>query len=144
MFKLHLEKSEEAEIKLPLPTGSSKNQENSRKTSTSASLTRLNLWHCGSQWTVEKSLRDGNTRLPYLPPEKPVCRSRSERVIGRKARDLQTEEIGCKCRTFFYLSLKWQEDTNYKCQIFFPSLYKIKRFLLKFCVAMTTPGSTWT
>ena len=25
----------------------------------------------------------------------------------------------------FYLSLKWQEETNYKCQIFFPSLYKI-------------------
>ena len=33
-----------------------------------------------------------------------------------------------------YLSLKWQEETNYKCQIFFPSLYKIKRrCLLKFC-----------
>ena len=26
---------------------------------------------------VENSLRDGNTRPPYLPPEKPVCRSRS-------------------------------------------------------------------
>ena len=24
-----------------------------------------------------KILRDGNTRSPYLPPEKPVCRSRS-------------------------------------------------------------------
>ena len=24
-----------------------------------------------------KILRDGNTRLPYLPPEKHVCRSRS-------------------------------------------------------------------
>ena len=34
-----------------------------------------------------------------------------DRVTGRKARILQTEEIGCKC-------------------------------LLKFCVAMTTPGST--
>ena len=36
-----------------------------------------------------------------------------ERVAGRKARGLQTEEISCKC-------------------------------LLKFCVAMMTPGSTWT
>ena len=26
---------------------------------------------------LEKSSRDGNTRPPYLPPEKPVCRSRS-------------------------------------------------------------------
>ena len=31
---------------------------------------------CGSQQTVEISLRDGNTRAPDLPPEKSVCRSR--------------------------------------------------------------------
>ena len=31
MFKLNLEKAEEPEIKLPTPTGSSKNQEGSRK-----------------------------------------------------------------------------------------------------------------
>ena len=35
------------------------------------------LWLCGSQQTVENSSRDGNTRLPYLPPEKSVCRSGS-------------------------------------------------------------------
>ena len=29
------------------------------------------------QQTVENSSRDGNTRPPYLPPEKIVCRSRS-------------------------------------------------------------------
>ena len=34
------------------------------------------LWLCGSQQTVENSSRNGNTRPPYLPPEKPVCRSR--------------------------------------------------------------------
>ena len=32
---------------------------------------------CGSPQTVENSERDGNTRPPYLPPEKSVCRSRS-------------------------------------------------------------------
>ena len=32
---------------------------------------------CGSQQTVENSLRDRNTRPPHLPPEKPVFRSRS-------------------------------------------------------------------
>ena len=42
MFKLDLEKTEEPEIKLPTSVGSQKNQENSRKTSTSASLTMLN------------------------------------------------------------------------------------------------------
>ena len=30
--------------------------------------------------TVENSWRDGNTRPPYLPPEKPVCRSRNNRT----------------------------------------------------------------
>ena len=35
------------------------------------------FWLCGSQQTVETSSRDGNTRPPYLPPEKSVCRSRS-------------------------------------------------------------------
>ena len=39
MFKLVLEKAEEAEIKLPTSAGSSKNQESSRKTSISAFLT---------------------------------------------------------------------------------------------------------
>ena len=31
---------------------------------------------CGSQQTVEKSERDGNTRPPDLPLEKSVCKSR--------------------------------------------------------------------
>ena len=39
MFKLVLEKAEEQEIKLPISVGSSKKQESSRKTSTSALLT---------------------------------------------------------------------------------------------------------
>ena len=49
MFKLILEKAEEPEIKLPISAGSSKNQESSRKTSTSALLT-LTVWittNCG-------------------------------------------------------------------------------------------------
>ena len=51
MFNLHLEKVEEPEIKLPPSAGSSKKQESSRKTSTSALLTTQNLWLCGSQQT---------------------------------------------------------------------------------------------
>ena len=43
----------------------------------------------------------------------------SERVTGRKARGLQTEEIGCKCQTFV-ISLKRQEETS---DFFFPLLY---------------------
>ena len=47
MFKLDLEKAEEPEIKLSASAGSSKKQESSRKTSTSAVLTTtkpLTLW----------------------------------------------------------------------------------------------------
>ena len=56
MFKLVLEKAEESEIKLPTPTGSSKKQESSRKTSPSALLTMpkpLTVWitiNCGKFW----------------------------------------------------------------------------------------------
>ena len=35
------------------------------------------LWLCESQRTVENSSRDGNTRPPDLPLEKPICRSGS-------------------------------------------------------------------
>ena len=78
MFKLVLEKAEEPEIKLPTSSGSSKKQESSRKTSIPASLTMPKpLTVCGSQQTVENSERDGNSRPPDLPPEKPVCRTGS-------------------------------------------------------------------
>ena len=42
IFKLDLERAEEAEIKLPASVGSSKKQGNSKKASTSISLTMLN------------------------------------------------------------------------------------------------------
>ena len=77
MFKLDLEMAEEPEIKLLTSARSSKKQDSSIKTSTSALLTTpkpLTVW---ITTTVENSERDGNTRLPDLPPEKSVCRSGS-------------------------------------------------------------------
>ena len=74
---LVLEKAEEAEIKLPTSAGSSKKQESSRETSTSAFLTMsrpLTVDH-NKLWKILK--RDGNTRPPDLTLEKPVCRSGS-------------------------------------------------------------------
>ena len=77
MFKLVLEKAEEPEIKLPTFIGSLRKQESSRKASTSALLTMpkpLTVWittNCG------KFLKKWDTRPPDLPPEKSVCRSRS-------------------------------------------------------------------
>ena len=58
MFKLDLEKAEESEIKLPTSVGSSKKQESSRKTSTSASLTMLKpLTVCiTTNWKILKEM----------------------------------------------------------------------------------------
>ena len=77
LFKLDLEKAEEPLIKLPTSTGSLKKQKSSRKTSTSVYWLCHSLWRCRTQQTVENSSRDGNTRPPDLPPEKPVCKSGS-------------------------------------------------------------------
>ena len=58
MFKLDLEKAQEPEIKLPTSIESQKKQENSRKTSTSASLTMtkpLTVW-ITTNWKIPKEL----------------------------------------------------------------------------------------
>ena len=58
MFKLVLEKAEETEIKLPTSTGSSRKQENSRKTSISALLTMpkpLTVW-ITKNWKILKEM----------------------------------------------------------------------------------------
>ena len=62
---------------LPTSAGSLKKQESSRKTSISALLTTWMLLTVWIKTNYGKSSRDGNTRPHYLPPEKSVCRSRS-------------------------------------------------------------------
>ena len=51
IYKLDLEKAEEPGNKSPTSVGSTKKQEDSRKTSTTVSLTRLKPWLCGSEQT---------------------------------------------------------------------------------------------
>ena len=58
MFKLDLEKAEELEIKLPRSTGSSKKQESSRKTSTSALLTMPKPLRCVDHNKLWKILKE--------------------------------------------------------------------------------------
>ena len=58
IFKLDLEKAEEPEIKLPTSVGSSKKQESSRKTFTSALLTMpkpLTVW-ITTNWKILKEM----------------------------------------------------------------------------------------
>ena len=77
MFKLDLEKVEETEIKLPTSIGTKKKKENSRKTCNYASLTTLKpltVW-ITTNWKILKEV--GIPDSPDLPPEKSVCRLRS-------------------------------------------------------------------
>ena len=77
MFKLVLEKAEKPEIKLPTSDGSSKKQESSRKTSTSALLTMpkpLTVWitiNCGKFW------KRWEYQTIWPASWEPVCRSGS-------------------------------------------------------------------
>ena len=63
-------------MKLPISVSSLKEQDNFRKTSTYVSLMMLKplTLLITTNWKI---LRDGNTRSPYLPLDKAVCRLRS-------------------------------------------------------------------
>ena len=75
-FKLDLEKAEEPEIKLPTSVGSSKKQRSSRK-KIYCFIDCAKAFDYVDYNKLENSSRDENTRPPYLPPEKSVCKSRS-------------------------------------------------------------------
>ena len=77
MYKLDLKKAEEPEIKLPALLDHQKSKRVPEKYLLLLYWLCQRLWLCRSQQTMENSSRDGNTSPPYLPPEKPVCRSRS-------------------------------------------------------------------
>ena len=64
--------------KIAKSIGSLKKQESSRKISTSALLTMPKPLIVWTKQTLENSERDGNTRPPDLPLEKPICRSGSD------------------------------------------------------------------
>ena len=74
MFKLVLEKAEELEIKWPTSTGSSKKQENSRKTSI-CFIDHSKAFDCVDNNKLWKILEDKG--ISDFPPEKCACRSRS-------------------------------------------------------------------
>ena len=79
MYKLVLEKAEELEIKLPLLLRSQKKLENSRKTKISFCFIGYSKdFDCVDNNKADNSTRDGNTRPPYLPPEKPHMQVRKQ------------------------------------------------------------------
>ena len=74
MFKLGLEKAEEPEIKLPISVRSSKKQK-FQKNIYFCFIDYAKAFDCVDHKKLENSERDGNTRPPDLPLEKPICRS---------------------------------------------------------------------
>ena len=72
MFELNIEKAEEPEIKLLTPLDHRKSMQIPEKHPlvSMTMLKPLTVW-ITTNWKI---LRDGNTRPPYLPPEKPVYR----------------------------------------------------------------------
>jgi len=76
MFKLNLEKAEEPEIKLPTSVGSSKAKEH-QKNICFCFIDCAKAFDCVDNNKLENCERDGNPRPPYLPPEKSICKSRS-------------------------------------------------------------------
>ena len=79
MFKLDLEKVEEPEIKLPTSIGSSKKAREFQKNIYFCFIDYAKAFDYVDHHKLENSSRDGNTRQPDLPPEKSLCRSRSNR-----------------------------------------------------------------
>ena len=78
MFKLDLEKIDKSEIKLLMDHRKSKRVPQKHLLLLYWLCQSLRL--CVSQQTSENSSRDGNTRTPYLFPEKSVYRSRSNKT----------------------------------------------------------------
>ena len=81
MYKLGFKEAEEPEIKLPKSVGSWRKQDNSRKTSTSASLTMLKsltVWitiNCG------KFLKRWEYHTVLLSPRKPVMQVKKQLLL---------------------------------------------------------------
>ena len=76
MLKLVLERAEEPEIKLPTSAGSEKAIE-FQKNIYFCFIDYAKAFKCVDHNKLENSERDGNTRPPDLPLEKPVYRSGS-------------------------------------------------------------------
>ena len=76
MFKLVLEKAEETDQIANICSISKKARE-FQKNIYFCFIDYAKAFDCVDQYTVEISERDGDTRLPDLPLEKPICRSGS-------------------------------------------------------------------
>ena len=70
----------------------------------------------GAQYTTEDQWRNNSRKNEEIEPQQkqPVVdmTGDGERVRGRKARGLQTEDKGCKCQTFWSLLSSRRKQTS--------------------------------
>ena len=76
MYMMALEKAQETEVKLSTHWIIEKAKE-FHKNNYFCFVDYAKAFDCVDHNKLENSYRDGNTRPPYLPPEKSLCRSRS-------------------------------------------------------------------
>ena len=76
-MNLQIRKGSGPEIRLPTSVGSLKKQESSRKTSTSALLAKPKPLSVRIPTNCGKFFKTWEYQITYLPPEKSVCRQRS-------------------------------------------------------------------
>ena len=101
MIKLGLEKAEETEIKLPTSIGSQNSKRILEKNICFIDYTKA--FDYVDHNKLENSQRDRNSRPPYLPPEKPVCRSRSNSQTGSKLGKEYVKVVYCYADYLTYM-----------------------------------------
>ena len=116
MFKLHLEKAEEQEIRLPTSARSSNKQESSRKTSTSALLTTskpLTVWittNCGKffkRWEYQTTLPVSWEICMWV--KKQLLEPDREQTTGFKLRKEYVKDAYCHPAYLTYMqSTPWE------------------------------------
>ena len=62
----------------------------------------------------------------------PKRRGGNERITGKKARGLQTEEVACKCQIFLSLSSGRRKQTSDICFLFYTNLKEVSFKILSY------------
>ena len=102
IYRLDLEMVEEPEIKLPAFIGSWRNQENSRKTSTSASLTLLKPLTMRWWWVVAQSCSILSDPIDCSPPRSSVHGIFQARILEWVAIPFSRGPSQCRNRTCIF------------------------------------------
>ena len=119
MFNLDLEKAEEPETKLPTSVGSLKKQENSRKTSTSASVCYSKAFSCVDHNNLWKILKE--IGIPaILPASWEICMQVKKQQFETYMEQRTGSKLGKKYNKAIYchpIYLTYIQSTSHKMMV---------------------------